>query len=89
MPVGSAETGAMGEWAMVFGVLIFPLAIFALAALGMRAMGLLERIANALEFIARAMTHEATRMRAPSDVPDDVRESVAHAFRALAEELDR
>ena len=79
----------MGEWAMVFAVLVIPLAVLALAALGMRALGLLERIANALEFIAKSLTQENSPIRTSGDVPADVRESVAYAFRALAKELER
>lgn len=80
----------MGEWAMVFAVVALPMAVLSLAALGMRALGLLERIANALEYIAKSLTHEGgAPLRASGDVPADVRESVAYAFRALAEELER
>jgi hypothetical protein len=79
----------MSEWALVFAVLVVPMAVLALAALGMRALGLLERIANALEYIAKSLTHEGAPLRATGDVPADVRESVAYAFRALAEELER
>jgi hypothetical protein len=79
----------MAEWALVFAVLLIPMAVFVFAALGMRALGLLERIANALEFIAKSLTQDPTRIRTGGDVPADVRESVAYAFRALAEELER
>ena len=80
----------MSEWALVLAVIVVPLSVLSLAALGMRALGLLERIANALEYIARALTHEGgAPLRASGDVPVDVRESVAYAFRALADELER
>lgn len=79
----------MNEWALVLAVIVIPLSVLSLAALGMRALALLERIANALEYIARSLTHEGAPLRASGDVPADVRESVAYAFRALAEELER
>lgn len=79
----------MTDWAVVFAVLLIPMAVFVFAALGMRALGLLERIANALEFIAKTLTREPERFHASGDVPSDVREAVAYAFRSLAEELER
>jgi len=79
----------MTDWAVVFAVLLVPMAVFVFAALAMRALGLLERIANALEFMAKTLTREPERFHASGDVPSDVRESVAYAFRALAEELER
>ena len=79
----------MNDWAVLFAVLLLPMAVFVFAALGMRALGLLERIANALEFIAKSLTVEPQRFHASGDVPSDVREAVAYAFRSLAEELER
>ena len=44
---------------------------------------------HALEFIAKTLTREPERFHTSGDVPSDVREAVAYAFRSLAEELER